>query len=104
MIENSFTTLSNEFLTDQNISFNAKGTLIFLMSHPEDFEPTISYVSEKLGKSRSTVSRYFKELVEHGYMFRYQERSEDGTFGEWKTCVCDCKEEVAKFKENLNIC
>jgi len=104
MNENLKLKVSFELLNDRNISSASLSLLLFLLSLPVDTEATVSYLSEKLRKSRSTISKYFKELIEAGYVFRYQERNENGGFGKWRLVVGDCKEEILKLKkisENL---
>ena len=100
MNENLKLKVSFELLNDRNISSASLSLLLFLLSLPVDTEATVSYLSEKLRKSRSTISKYFKELIENGYMFSYRERNDDGSFGVSKIYFSFCKNEVAEFKEH----
>ena len=88
------------FLNDENISFGAKGTLFFLMQRMCNCVPFIDEMSSYCTDSPSTISKYFKELIENGYMFSYRERNDDGSFGVSKIYFSFCKNEVAEFKEH----
>ena len=78
--EKNFTTISNYLIYSPDLSFKAKGLLIYMISRPENW---IFYETEIAKNSRDGLSGIrsgIKELITQGYIVRHRIRLKDGTF------------------------
>ena len=74
----NFTTIHNDILNDVNLSWKAKGILIYMLSKPADWEYNIKGDIVKRSSDRETaVYSGVQELVQHGYVSRV--KNSDGT-------------------------
>ena len=74
----NFTTIHNDILNDVNLSFKAKGILIYMLSKPADWEYNIrGDISKRSTDKEASVYSGVQELIEHGYVSRIKHR--DGT-------------------------
>lgn len=80
--EDSYTMISNRLARESNLSLQAKGIYIFMRSHRSGWSMNVRSVSEALGVSKDTVSKYINELIEFGYIQREQAQGSDGQFGD----------------------
>lgn len=62
-----FTTISNVFLRDKNLSIKAKGFLAVVMSLPEDWDFTINGICAVLKEGRTAIYSAISELKANGY-------------------------------------
>lgn len=62
-----FTTISNVFLRDKNLSLKAKGFLAVVMSLPEDWDFTINGICAVLKEGRTAIYSAISELKANGY-------------------------------------
>lgn len=93
-----YTTISNVFLRDKNLSIKAKGFLAVVMSLPEDWEFTIGGICSVLKEGKTAIYSAIQELKDCGYckidIFRDEKgmiTGNDYTF-----------REVPKFEEQYN--
>lgn len=63
----NYTTISNVFLRDKNLSIKAKGFLAVIMSLPEDWEFTINGICSVLKEGRTAIYSAIQELKDCGY-------------------------------------
>lgn len=63
----NYTTISNVFLRDKNLSIKAKGFLAVVMSLPEDWEFTINGICSVLKEGRTAIYSAIQELKDCGY-------------------------------------
>ena len=78
--EKNFTTISNHLIYNTDLSFKAKGLLIYMISRPENW---IFYETEIAKNSRdglSSIRSGIQELITQGYIVRHRIRLQDGTF------------------------
>lgn len=94
----NYTTISNVFLRDKNLSIKAKGFLAVVMSLPEDWEFTIGGICSVLKEGKTAIYSAIQELKDCGYckidIFRDEKgmiTGNDYTF-----------REVPKFEEQYN--
>lgn len=63
----NYTTISNVFLRDKNLSIKAKGFLAVVMSLPEDWDFTINGICSVLKEGRTAIYNIITELKINGY-------------------------------------
>lgn len=63
----NYTTISNVFLRDKNLSIKAKGFLAVVMSLPEDWNFTINGICAVLKEGRTAIYSAISELKANGY-------------------------------------
>lgn len=73
--KNNYTSISNDFLQDNSISFEARGLAASLLSRPEDWEINVSalMIEGKIGRDK--VNKIIQELIKAGYMYKSQSRT-----------------------------
>ena len=77
----NFTTLPNSLLQDASLSFEARGMLAFILSHPDDWEIQMSYIIKSSPAGRDKCYRIVKELEQAAYLRKQASRRADGTLG-----------------------
>lgn len=83
----NFYILDKRISEDGNLSWGARGMLIFLLGKPDNWRVSIQNLVNETTKSkkksgRDSVYAFLAELREAGYITLYQNRSESGVFGE----------------------
>lgn len=78
--KNNYTCVSNEILQRKDLSMQAKGLLVYLLSLPEDWEIHKSEVWKHFSNGRDAVYRAFEELERKGYIQGKKYRDEKGRF------------------------
>ena len=74
-VKNNYTRISNDFLQDDSISFEARGLGASLLSRPEDWEINISALMAEGSIGRDKVNKIIQELIKAGYMYKSQSRT-----------------------------
>jgi len=70
-LKDNFTQIPNEIITDANISAGALRVYIYIASKPTKWNVFNKDIQNQLSISRSeTLSKYFKELIDNGYITR----------------------------------
>jgi len=64
----NFTSFSNSFIRDTEMSDGAFRLLVFLLSQSNEFSPSESALAKRLGVSLRTVANRVKELKERGFL------------------------------------
>ncbi len=85
----NFTTVSNDYLQDEKLSWKAKGIITFLMSLPDDWRVNISHLSKCSKDGRDAVMSALKEIESNGYGRKIKSRAKDGTFDNFDFEVAD---------------
>lgn len=78
--DNNYTRISNHYLRDESLSLDAKGLLTLMLSLPEDWDYSITGLTNFTSDGRVCVANTICELEEHGYIRRRQNRGENGAF------------------------
>jgi hypothetical protein len=87
-LTNNFTVIDNRILRDPRLKGEAKGLLVWLLSHHPQWKVIISVLMKEMGWGRDKVYRLLKRLSELGYVHRSQDRDQrTGSFGEVSYCV-----------------
>lgn len=71
---------SNEPFNDDNLTWEARGVMGYLLSKSDQWECRIEDLVNKGPAGKDKVERILNELMEHGYIRRHRQRREDGTF------------------------
>jgi len=81
--ENPFVQIDKTCLYDDNLSFKAKGLLVYMLSRPDGWKFYLSEIVTNTREGKASVSSGIKELEEAGYLVRHQERKDNGDFGQY---------------------
>ena len=73
----NFTTVHNNLILDESISWKAKGILLYMLSRPNDWKFNIKEISKNAKDGTDSVKYGLQELVKAGYISR--KRNSDGT-------------------------
>lgn len=73
----NFTTIHNNLILDESISWKAKGILIYMLSKPVGWKYKSSEIAKNSTDGRDSVRNGLKELVENGYISR--QKNSDGS-------------------------
>lgn len=84
-----FTTVSNAILNNTELSWAAKGLLVFLLSRPDGWQFYEAEISKHSKNGRRTTHAAMKELIQAGYVSRQKVRGEKGQFSGWEYQVCE---------------
>ncbi|MGA5691491.1 hypothetical protein [Cytobacillus pseudoceanisediminis] len=74
----SFTTISNRFLRDSEVTLQAKGLLSIFLSNHEDWEINMKEIISRSKNGRDAQYKVVNELIKHGYFARVEVRSSVG--------------------------
>lgn len=77
--ENPFVMIDKTMLSDNRLSWKAKGILTYLLSKPNDWEVRVTDIIKQSKDGRDAVYSGIKELEQYGYIKREQIR-DNGTF------------------------
>lgn len=98
--ENPFVQLDKYFLSDERLSWGAKGILAYILSKPDGWKINKEDLIKKSDDGKTKVESALLNLLACGYVNWYQLKGTDGTFGEW---VYDVYERP-DFNPNLVFC
>jgi len=87
----NFVVLDKGFLNDQNLSWQAKGLLAYMLSLPNDWEFNMKDLQNRSTNGRDSTYKIMKELIEAGYVTRIEKRN-SGKFGKVEYIVHETKQ------------
>jgi hypothetical protein len=67
-VNRRFTTIPNELVTDEELSFEALGLLAYLFSRPDDWHVSVEQIKERGGIGRDKAQGLVRELIDLGYV------------------------------------
>ena len=73
--KNNYTSISNGFLQDNSLSFEARGLGASLLSRPDDWEINVNALMAEGNIGRDKVRKIINELIQAGYMYRSKNRT-----------------------------
>lgn len=80
-LKDNFTKIPNELLTDNRLSMGAKVVYCYVASKPTGWEVWNAEIQKSLNiKDNGTMSKYWKELIETGWITRTRAKTDDGKF------------------------
>ena len=75
--KDNFTTVHNNLILDEKLSWKAKGLLIYMLSRPTGWKYKSAEIAKNSTDGRDSVRNGLKELVENGYISR--QKNSDGS-------------------------
>ena len=87
--EKHYTVLGNDIIRDTRLSWRARGILVYLLSMPENWRTTASWLTSNGQEGRDAVRLALTELETIGYLKRQKHQDDRGR---WSTAtyVYDC--------------
>lgn len=80
--ENPYVMINKEFLSDENLSWKAKGLLAYILSLPDDWQLYESELVKHSSDGKDSLKSTIKELIERGYVVRGERiRNSSGHMG-----------------------
>ncbi|MFT8557903.1 DnaD domain protein [Liquorilactobacillus hordei] len=77
----NFSIMSNEMLSDANMSFKARGLLAYMLSKPDDWKFYVSELSDHSDKDgEKAIRSALREIESAGYLERHRDRDNTGKF------------------------
>lgn len=83
----NFVTVHKDFIHDNNISWKAKGILLYLLSRPDNWQIYETELTKHTSDGRDSLRTGIKELEEVGYIKRKRKRDNKGQFKEYEYMV-----------------
>lgn len=83
----NFVTVHKDFIHDSNISWKAKGILLYLLSRPDDWQIYETEIEQHSTDGLSGLKSGIKELEEIGYIQRNRKRDESGRLNGYEYLV-----------------
>ena len=80
----NFVTVNKDFIHDNNLSWKAKGVLLYLLSRPDDWQIYEIELTKHSSDGRDSLRTGIKELEEVGYIQRKRLRDDKGHFREYE--------------------
>lgn len=90
--ESNYTVVDNGFISDPNLSWKAKGILLYLLSLPCDWNINLNEVQRHSTDGIKSLRTGIKELTDAGYTKRQPVRDENGVIKEWETIIFEKKQ------------
>src|SRR5690554_7837272 len=81
---NPYVIMHKEFLSNENLSFKAKGILSYLLSKPDDWKVYEDDLVNQSKDGKTAVRSGLKELQEQGYIVRRSEERRVGKECRWR--------------------
>lgn len=73
-----FTTIDRRTIRDDRLSFRARGVLVWLLDHPDDWSARADVIAGEGPEGRKAVLTALRELVDAGYLTRRKWQDEQG--------------------------
>ena len=85
--EKNFTTISNEMLKDNTLSFKARGILALMLSLPTDWQFYSTWIKQNSNyDGEAAIGSGVRELIKAGYISRTRTKNKQG---QWEPCSWD---------------
>lgn len=78
----TFTSICNDLLNDTSITFRAKGLLCYLISRPPNWNANVVHLSKTFKEGKDAIYSIVNELIEAGYIKRFQKKDRHGRVGQ----------------------
>lgn len=76
----NYQTIPRELIFDKSLSDRARFVFCFMASKPDDWEFLLTPMAKEIGYTVETLRKYIKELVEHGWLEKGEQKN-DKRFG-----------------------
>ena len=84
-----YTPIFNEVLQNTNLSFRARGLLVYILSLPSDWIPVKNQIMQKNGYKRTKFDAIWNELKDAGYIHSKRTKNELGQYIGWDHLVLE---------------
>lgn len=99
-IDGPYTVIGNAAAQDSEISWKAKGLLVYLLSLPKDWNIRISELAAHATDGYDSTKRAMDELLAAGYIQRGQRiRKPDGKLGDYVYLVTGVRDEIPNMEK-----
>jgi len=111
--ENPFVQLNKTVLFDNSISFKARGFWAYCLGHPNNWHFSVNEISKKTKEGKRVIYSMINELMECGYVLRFQSNCINGQTGfkqveyvflEFKIEKDKINDYISEFKKSLPRC
>ena len=92
----NFVTVHKNFIHDDNLSWKAKGILLYLLSRPDDWRIYETELNKHSSDGRDSLRTGIKELEQAGYIHRTRRRNEKGQLREYEYQVFEQPNQIGK--------
>lgn len=92
----NFVTVNKEFIHNNNLSWKAKGILLYLLSRPDDWQVYETELQKHAADGRDSLRTGIKELEQAGYIHRTRKRNEKGQLKEYEYQVFEKPTQIEK--------
>lgn len=92
----NFVTVHKSFIHDDNLSWKAKGILLYLLSRPDDWRIYETELNKHSSDGRDSLRTGIKELEQAGYIHRTRRRNEKGQLREYEYQVFEQPNQIGK--------
>lgn len=92
----NFVTVHKSFIHDDNLSWKAKGILLYLLSRPDDWRIYETELNKHSSDGRDSLRTGIKELEQTGYIHRTRRRNEKGQLREYEYQVFEQPNQIGK--------
>ena len=92
----NFVTVHKSFIHDDNLSWKAKGILLYLLSRPDDWQVYETELNKHSSDGRDSLRTGIKELEQAGYIHRTRKRNEKGQLKEYEYQVFEQPTQIEK--------
>jgi uncharacterized phage protein (TIGR02220 family) len=99
----NYTVVDNGFIRDTSLSLKAKGIMLTLLSLPDDWVFTETWLVSQCSDGITAVRSALNELEDHGYLIRERVREEDGKLGDSIYDIYEEPESQKPVLENPNL-
>ena len=94
---NNFTIVDNHFIRDENLSWKARGLLVYLLHLPDDWQIYLEDLKNRSTDGRDSTMTGMAELMKKGYIKRTRKR-EKGRFVGYDYEVYEVPNEIVATK------
>jgi hypothetical protein len=98
VVTTNFTVIPNYLTEDPDLSWKAKGILVYLLGRPNDWEINIPHLSSVSSDGESSTRSGFSELEDSGYATRVRHTDEAGRIISWSVYVRQDKNDPWPFE------
>jgi len=100
---NPYVILNKESLWDKKLSLRACGMWARLISRPDNWRIIVDELAASCGLNRKTIYSILNELIDAGYVFRFQKRGARGRVCSIEYFVFESPASVEEFKKSLPV-
>ena len=100
--DNPYLIIDKTGLTDDRLSWKAKGLLAYLLSLPDDWTVRERDLAKRSKDGRDSTRSGIQELIKHGYVLRKRLHDANGKFEGWETIVYELPQTVVESPKKEN--